>query len=177
MAERYLDWIASPMDSSNYLLKTLYPSGLNFSPGEEVVVESFGKDEKPRVPDTAPGAVRSVEPMAGLPYKVAALTFDICERTKELSGYDGRIIDILRNLGVSPTLFICGKWMRSHRDKAKQLILDEIFEIGSHSWDHCNFVRADEAHMSFQIDATTAIFEELKAEIVADIVQADGFAP
>ena len=53
------------------------------------------------------GSIRSVE----LPpnQKLIALTFDLCEENGYASGYDGRIVDLLRAQGVKATFFAGGK--------------------------------------------------------------------
>lgn len=43
------------------------------------------------------GSIRSVELPAGA--KLIALTFDLCESGVSVAGYNGRIIDLLRNKG------------------------------------------------------------------------------
>lgn len=90
--------------------------------------------------DTAPappvGSIRRVKPRDGdLP---VALTFDLCERADQTSGYDGGVIDALRRERVPATFFAGGKWMRSHPERAMQLIADPLFEVGNHAWTHGN---------------------------------------
>src|ERR1700752_630980 len=76
------------------------------------------------------GSIRGVE----LPpdKKLIALTFDRCEENGYVSGYDGRIVDLLRAQGVKATFFAGGKWMEKHPERAQQLIADPLFEVGSH---------------------------------------------
>src|SRR4029079_17741798 len=49
------------------------------------------------VPPELRGSIRSVELPPGV--KLIALTFDLCETTGDVAGYDGRIIDLLRAQG------------------------------------------------------------------------------
>ena len=82
------------------------------------------------------GAIRRVDLPAG--EKVIALTFDLCEQRGEIAGYDGRVIDYLRQQGVKATFFAGGKWMASHQERTEQLMLDPLFEIGNHTETHRN---------------------------------------
>ncbi len=82
------------------------------------------------------GTVRWVKLPKGKKY--IALTFDLCEAAYEISGYDGGVIDFLRENKIKATLFLGGKWMDHHSERAQQLIADPLFEIGSHGWSHKN---------------------------------------
>ena len=70
--------------------------------------------------------------------KLIALTFDLCEQPGEVAGYDGAIVDYLRKENVKATFFAGGKWLRSHEERARQLMADPLFEIGNHSEAHRN---------------------------------------
>jgi peptidoglycan/xylan/chitin deacetylase (PgdA/CDA1 family) len=87
-------------------------------------------------PTNALGAIRRVKLPPGR--KLVALTFDLCEQPGEIAGYDGAIIDYLRRENVKATFFAGGKWMRSHEQRAQQLMADPLFEIGNHSEAHRN---------------------------------------
>lgn len=82
------------------------------------------------------GSIRSVALPPGR--KLIALTFDFCETPGEVAGYDGAIFDYLRSQHVKATLFLGGKWMLSHRERAEELMTDPLFEIGSHGYAHRN---------------------------------------
>ena len=43
------------------------------------------------------------------------------------TGYDAEIIDFLREKRIPATLFMGGKWMRSHSERAMQLMADPLF--------------------------------------------------
>ncbi|NJM55238.1 MAG: polysaccharide deacetylase family protein [Verrucomicrobiae bacterium] len=88
------------------------------------------------MPATHRGAIRRVELPPGK--KLIALTLDLCEQPGEVSGYDGRIFDLLRRENVKATLFVGGKWMRSHEARTQQLMTDPLFEIANHSSGHRN---------------------------------------
>lgn len=93
--------------------------------------------------------------------KVMALTFDLCERAPHLAGYQKDIINYLRSQGVKATFFAGGKWMRTHPEKAMQLMADPLFEVGNHAWTHGNFALMDEAEVRKQVDWTQAQYELL----------------
>ena len=88
------------------------------------------------VPGTILGNVRRVKLPPGR--KLIALTFDMCEAAWEIAGYDGGVIDYLRANRVKATLFLGGKWMVHHDERAEQLLTDPLFEIGTHGWSHAN---------------------------------------
>jgi peptidoglycan/xylan/chitin deacetylase (PgdA/CDA1 family) len=90
-----------------------------------------------QVAENLRGSIRSVRLRGAL--KMVALTFDLCENAGEVSGYDGQIIDTLRDLHVKATFFPSGKWLLDHKERAQQLLTDPLFEIGAHSWTHRNF--------------------------------------
>ena len=116
----------------------------------------------PPLPQDLRGSIRRVDTHG---QKLVALTFDLCELADQVSGYDGAVIDALRAAQARATLFVGGKWMRSHPDRAMQLLSDPLFEIGSHAWTHGNFGRLDEAAMVREIDWTQAQYAALRAEL------------
>jgi len=111
-------------------------------------------------------SIRSVKPRNNR--KIVALTFDLCERTLERTGYDAEIINYLRQHNIKATFYAGGKWMRSHPEKTKQLMADPLFEIGNHAWTHGN-MRVLEAQdlqeMHNQILWTQAQYELLYEEL------------
>ncbi|MBU2583493.1 MAG: polysaccharide deacetylase family protein [Alphaproteobacteria bacterium] len=92
------------------------------------------------------GAIRSVKLPAGK--KLVAFTFDLCEQPYEITGYQGSIVDYLREQGVSTTFFAGGKWLLNHPQRAEQIMGDPLFEFGNHAWEHRNFqlLTADRMH-------------------------------
>jgi len=113
----------------------------------------------PPVPSERQQVITRVEPQNGR--KVIALTFDLCERAPHLAGYQKDIINYLRNQKVKATFFAGGKWMRSHPDKAMQIMADPLFEVGNHAWTHGNLALMDEPEVRQQIDWTQAQYEIL----------------
>jgi hypothetical protein len=51
-----------------------------------------------------------------------AFTFDLCEQPYEVAGYDGAVVDVLREYAVRATFFGGGKWITTHPQRARQLI-------------------------------------------------------
>ena len=117
----------------------------------------------PPVPPQYQNSMRGVSPIQGR--KVVALTFDLCEGAREVSGYDARVVNYLRARQVKATFFAGGKWLRSHPEKAMQLMADPRFEVGSHSWDHPHFQSLSEAAMADQVLRTQAQYEALWQEL------------
>jgi peptidoglycan/xylan/chitin deacetylase (PgdA/CDA1 family) len=97
----------------------------------------------------APGVVRRVTLKGDR--KLIALTFDLCEQTGEIAGYDGAVVDYLRKAGVKATFFAGGKWLRSHEERARQLLADPLFEIGNHTEAHRNLRRLTGERLSNEI--------------------------
>lgn len=141
-------------------------------PGEERPVKGnrrFDAAEPPRVlapfgpvPTTLRGAIRRVELPPGK--KLIALTLDLCEQPGEVAGYDGRIIDLLRRENVKATLFVGGKWMRSHEGRFTQLMTDPLFEIGNHASGHRNLRLLSGRAQSEEIAGPQRAYEAIRED-------------
>ncbi|MBF0482681.1 MAG: polysaccharide deacetylase family protein [Desulfovibrionaceae bacterium] len=118
----------------------------------------------PVLPPGLRGSIRRVD--AG-GKKLVALTFDLCELADNAAGYDGAVVDALRREQVPATFFAGGKWLRSHSERAMQLICDPLFEIGNHAWTHGNFGVLDATRMREQVLWTQAQYESLREQIAA----------
>jgi peptidoglycan-N-acetylglucosamine deacetylase len=112
-------------------------------------------------PDAVRGAVRRVDLPRG--QKLIALTFDFCEQPGEIAGYDGAIIDYLRQHEIKATLFIGGKWMATHPARTQQLLSDPLFEIASHGLAHRNTRLLTGPDLSREIMGPTAIYAQARA--------------
>jgi peptidoglycan-N-acetylglucosamine deacetylase len=115
----------------------------------------------PPLPERLTGSIRRVDTHGE---KRIALTFDLCELADQVSGYDGAVVDALREAGAKATFFAGGKWMRSHPKRTMELLTDPLFEIGSHSWTHGNFGQLDPTAMRREIVWTQAQYALLRAE-------------
>jgi peptidoglycan-N-acetylglucosamine deacetylase len=111
------------------------------------------------------GSIRSVE----LPpdKKLIALTFDLCEENGYVSGYDGRIVDLLRAQGIKATFFAGGKWMETHPERAQQLIADPLFEVGSHGLRHLDLSHVDAATLGDEIALTEAAYVRARTALTS----------
>jgi peptidoglycan/xylan/chitin deacetylase (PgdA/CDA1 family) len=117
------------------------------------------------IPPALRGSIRSVALPAG--EKLITLTFDLCETEDEISGYEGRIVDLLRAQGVKATFFAGGKWMETHPERAEQLIADPLFEVGSHGLTHLDLSRVKPEKLNEEIVLTEAAFARAKERLTA----------
>lgn len=109
--------------------------------------------------------------------KLIALTFDLCEENGYVSGYDGRIVDLLRAQGIRATFFTGGKWMETHPERAEQLIADPLFEVGSHGFRHVDMARASDATLTEEITLTAAAYARAKTALAARQCSVGNAAP
>lgn len=146
---------------------------LRSRPGERQPVRGsyrFEKAEPDRplafyepIPHGLRGSIRRVELPPGP--KLVALTLDLCEQPGEVAGYDGAIIDYLRDSRIKATLFVGGKWLRSHDERAHQLLADPLFEIGNHSWAHRNLRLLTGAELTHEITAPQRAYEAIRDDL------------
>ena len=158
---------------SEALFDALWPSDeLQSAPGERKSgrlgppdrspPENEAFQQLPPLPEALHGSIRRVNTHGA---KLVALTFDLCELADQRSGYDGAVVAALRAAGAKATFFAGGKWMRSHPERAMQLMADPLFEIGSHAWSHGNFGRLDAAAMRREIAWPQAQYAMLRERI------------
>lgn len=110
-----------------------------------------------------PNSIRRAIPAGN--EKVVALTFDLCERADEITGYDYEIVNYLCKQGVRATFFAGGKWMQSHPEKAMQIMADPLFEVGNHTWTHGNLRVIGGKKMLEQILLPQAQYRELRERL------------
>ncbi len=123
-------------------------------------------------PKTAPaklspefyGSIRSVN-VGG--QKIAALGFDIGEQNNDFAGYDASVIDTLRKYKIKATMYVGGKWMATHPERAQQMIADPLFEIGNHAWTHGNFRVLGKSEVENQIWYTQAEYEKQRQALAS----------
>ena len=146
------------------------------TPSDHVVTRPYSKPADPtpparldpvaplaEVPADLRGVIRRVHVPAG--DKVLALTFDLCERASNRTGYRTEIVNFLREKGVAATFFAGGKWMRSHPEQTMQLMADPLFELCNHSWTHANLALTDEGETRDQVLWTQCQYELLREEL------------
>lgn len=149
------------------------PAEFAARPGEERPVKGDRRYDRPEpqsalarfdpIPAKMRGAIRRVELPPGR--KLVALTLDLCEQPGEVSGYDGRIFDALRREGVKATLFVGGKWMRSHEPRFTQLLTDPLFEIANHASGHRNLRLLSGAALSEEITGPQRAYEAIRGRL------------
>lgn len=133
----------------------------NFAPPERLVP----LHTLPPLPKNEEGGIRRVHIPDGR--KVAALTFDLCELANVTTGYDAESIEYLRANAIPATLFMGGKWMRTHETRTLELMEDPLFEIANHAWSHGNFGIMSEEAMQQQVFWVQAQYELLQEKLLA----------
>ena len=113
------------------------------------------------------GSIRSVEVVSG--QKVLALTFDLCESSNERAGYDYRIVEILRQKRIPATFFAGGQWLKSHEERALQLMADPLFEVANHAWTHGNLRVLKGEAMELEIQRTQQEYDHLRERLMERI--------
>jgi peptidoglycan/xylan/chitin deacetylase (PgdA/CDA1 family) len=99
--------------------------------------------------------------------KLIALTFDLCEQPSEVSGYQGGIVDFLRQNAIKATFFIGGKWMLSHRERTQQLMADPLFQVANHTWQHRNLRMVSGPALVDEIRNAQLAYEQVRDELAA----------
>ena len=101
--------------------------------------------------------------------RAAALTFDMCELDTNTTGCDMAVMSFLRERGIPATLFMGGKWMRTHSQRVKEIMSEgRLFEIGNHNWSHGNCALLSEEGLKAQVLWTQAEYELLREEAGAE---------
>ena len=109
------------------------------------------------------GVIRRVNLLEDL--KAIALTFDMCELDTTTTGCDMDVINFLRENSIPATLFMGGKWMRTHSSRVKQIMTESnLFEIANHNWSHGNCALLSPEGLKAQILWTQAEYELLREE-------------
>ena len=113
------------------------------------------------------GVIRRVRLPDGV--KAAALTFDMCELDTVTTGCDMAVMSFLRERGIPATLFMGGKWMRTHSRRVKEIMTEGgLFEIGNHNWSHGNCALLSDEGLKAQILWTQSEYELLREEFGVD---------
>jgi peptidoglycan/xylan/chitin deacetylase (PgdA/CDA1 family) len=99
--------------------------------------------------------------------KLVALTFDLCEQPYEIAGYQGDIVDYLREHQIKATFFAGGKWMLTHKVRTEQLMSDPLFEIGNHTWEHRNLRLLKAPVLEKEIESAQTAYEQVREELAA----------
>ena len=89
-----------------------------------------------------------------------ALTFDACQ-TRKPSGFDARLIHILRATHTPATLMLGGYWMETHPAVTRSLAADPLFELGNHSYLHPHMANLTPARMRAELQETQDVMYRL----------------
>lgn len=109
--------------------------------------------------------------------KVVALSFDLCELKINTKGFDSELIGFLAQNNIPATLFMGGKWMRSHKERVKQVMMRQNFEIANHAWDHANMALLSPKMLKEELLWTQAQYEELRSEVIAQNAELNAQIP
>jgi peptidoglycan/xylan/chitin deacetylase (PgdA/CDA1 family) len=89
-----------------------------------------------------------------------ALTFDACP-TDLLDEYDERVVEILLKEDVPATIFMSGRWVEKHPDKAIFLAGKTQFELAAHSFYHPHLLEKDDGRVLREMRRTQAIIKKV----------------
>lgn len=121
----------------------------------------------PFAPLMESGVVRRVRLPANK--KVVALTFDLCEQANEISGYQGAIVEYLRRESIAATFFVSGKWLFTHRERGEQLVVDPLFAVGNHGWEHRNLRLLEGVQLVQEIVHSQMAYEEVRERALKNV--------
>lgn len=144
-------WMPTPMDARRTIQNDMRPP-----------LKKMPETVHPPLPKKAVGVIRNVN--LDKDERVCALTFDLCELATSTSGCDMAILSYLRQHQIPATLFMGGKWMRTHSKRVLQLLQEPLFEFGNHAWTHGNCALLSSKGLHAQVNWTQAQFELLRDE-------------
>ena len=121
----------------------------------------------PPLPEDQRGIIRKVSLVSKQP--VLALTFDLCELATSTSGCDMTLLGFLKAQNIPATLFMSGKWMRTHKARVKLFLQHPLFEIGNHNWSHGNCALLPLKDLEDEILWTQAQYELIREELAGEI--------
>ncbi len=149
------------------------PAELRARAGEERIAKNIAgayvrlpastSPRRPPLPAGLRGALRRVDLPRGI--RRIALTFDLCEQPYEITGYQGDIVDFLRDRDIAATFFAGGKWLLTHAERAGQLMSDDRFEIANHAWEHRNLRLLSGARLTAEIDGPQRAYADLRRRL------------
>lgn len=91
--------------------------------------------------------------------KRVSLTFDDGPSEK----FTGPVLDILRELQVPATFFVCGRNVEQHPDLLKRIVA-EGHEVGNHTYSHLFVYFKSRRRMAEEIDRTQAVIEKVTGQ-------------
>ncbi|MBQ7577974.1 MAG: polysaccharide deacetylase family protein [Synergistaceae bacterium] len=147
------EWTRDSLDSRKAIANNSNP------PARKIPINTLApiKDE---------GIIRRVRLPDGV--KSVSLTFDMCELDTITTGCDMDVINFLRENNIAATLFMGGKWMRTHSRRVMQIMSAKNFEIANHNWSHGNCALLSDSGLRAQILWTQSQYELLREEADAE---------
>jgi peptidoglycan/xylan/chitin deacetylase (PgdA/CDA1 family) len=147
------------------------PGALDFRDGEQLVrrgiAQAFVPPPRREAAEFSPRTEHGVVRRVNLPpdKKLIALTFDLCELHFEVAGYQGGIVDFLRKNQIKATFFAGGKWMLTHQERARQMMVDPLFEMANHTWEHRNLRLLAGHALIDEIQGAELAYEQLRDDL------------
>jgi peptidoglycan-N-acetylglucosamine deacetylase len=96
-----------------------------------------------------------------------AITFDACATRTHGYGFDRKVYDVLKAMGVPATIFVSGRWVEFHPAEMTELARDPLVTFGDHSYDHPHMTHLTAARMGEEIDQTEAALARYGKKSVA----------
>ncbi len=125
--------------------------------GEMPSVEEIAARYQGQVPEEWGEEVTGVKTGIDTEEKVIALTFDACG-----GGYDGNLIQYLKENQIPATLFISGGWIDNHPEVLETLWKHPSFDIANHGKDHKPLsVTGKSAYGIPGTDSVEGVYEEV----------------
>ncbi|VBB06553.1 polysaccharide deacetylase [Lucifera butyrica] len=102
--------------------------------------------------------------------KVVALTFD----DGPYPPYTGQILDILREYKVPATFFVIGRNAEKHPELVRR-ILAEGHQLGNHTYDHVDLLKADKKTIAYEIDRANKVIAAITGQVPHVVRPPHGF--
>ncbi len=102
--------------------------------------------------------------------KIVALTFD----DGPYPPYTGEILDILKENHVPATFFVIGKNVEKHPELI-QRIVDEGHQLGNHTYNHVDLLKADRRTVADEIDKTNKAVADITGQAPKIVRPPHGF--
>ncbi|MDR3559924.1 MAG: polysaccharide deacetylase family protein [Negativicutes bacterium] len=102
--------------------------------------------------------------------KVVALTFD----DGPYPPYTGQVLDVLKEFQVPATFFIIGQNAEKHPELVRRIVA-EGHQIGNHTYNHLDLLKADRQAIAEQIDRTNKIIGTISGQTPRVVRPPHGF--
>ncbi|HEX2925281.1 MAG TPA: polysaccharide deacetylase family protein [Ruminiclostridium sp.] len=88
--------------------------------------------------------------------KIVALTFD----DGPYPPYTGQILDILKENNIQATFFLIGQNAEKHPELVQRIAADG-HQLGNHTFDHVDLLKADREKIAFEVDHTSKVIADI----------------